>query len=121
MAEAPAEVLSQIGFILCRLQSLRRRWVVKRGVSAEEHAACQSGGRDSFSVWVGVHYAAHRMPLLAPLHTLTSTHSFSYTYFLKPPINNEGFSWPRLGGRGGKKGHYRSGLHLSKLFHNFRS
>lgn len=61
----------------------------------------------------------NRTPLLAPLHTLTAAHSFSYTCFLKPPINNEGCSQPRLGGR--EKGHYRPGLHLSKLFHNLRS
>lgn len=67
----------------------------------------------------GVHYALHRTPLLAPLHTLTAAHSLSYTCFLIPPINNGGCSQPCL--RGMKKGHYRAGRHLSELFDNLGS
>lgn len=91
-----------------------------RVLKQEECAARQTGREEEIAFYGGgVHYAAHRTPLLAPLHTLTAAHSFSYTCFLKPPINNEGCSQPCLGGR--EKGHYRPGLHLSKLFHNLRS
>ena len=40
----------------------------------------------------GDHYALRATPLLAPLHTLTAAHSFFPTCFLKPLVNNEGFS-----------------------------
>lgn len=125
MAEAAAIVISQRHLILplqfvtghtatCRLRLLKQEPVLKNVLFlkvAEKRRQLFYGG--------GVHYAAHRTPLLAPLHTLTAAHSFSYTCFLKSPINNEGCSQPRLGGR--EKGHYRPELHLSKLFHNLRS
>ena len=40
----------------------------------------------------GDHYALRATPLLGPLHTLTAAHSFFPTCFLKPLVNNEGFS-----------------------------
>lgn len=53
-------------------------------LNQEECAARQTGRGEEIAFYGGgVHYAVHRTPLLAPLDTLTATHSFSYYLLFK--------------------------------------